>query len=118
MCATFGDYLQSDMVQVAHHGAVGCESDFYDAVAPTVLWWPVAYVSFQSQAKPENKDKGGTAAVDYRLLYETPSVKYIYVSDTFNTTLTLGVNGPEYEALYDAVTGEPIAYNGEQIRRK
>lgn len=118
MCATYGDYLQSDMVQVAHHGAVGCESDFYDTVAPTVLWWPVAYVSFRSQAKPENKDKGGTAAVDYRLLYETPSVKYIYVSDTFNTTLTLGVNGPEYEALYDAVTGEPIAYNGEQIRRK
>ncbi len=118
MCATYGDYLQSDMVQVAHHGAVGCESDFYDTVAPTVLWWPVAYVSFQNQAKLENKGESGSLGVDYKLIYETPSVKYIYVSDTYNTTLTLGANGPEYGAICDALTGEPIAYNGEQIRQK
>ncbi len=118
MCATFGDYLQSDMVQVAHHGAIGCESDFYDTVAPTVLWWPVAYSAFESQAKETNKGKPGAAGVDYKLIYETPSVKYIYVSDTFNTTLTLGVNGPEYTEIYDALTGESITYNGEQIRQK
>ena len=118
MCATFGNYLQSDMVQVAHHGAVGCESDFYDTVAPTVLWWPVAYSAFESQANTANKGKTGTAGVDYKLIYETPSVKYIYVSDTFNTTLTLGVNGPEYTEIYDALTGESITYNGEQIRQK
>ncbi len=118
MCATYGAYLQSDMVQVAHHGAVGCESDFYDTVAPTVLWWPVAYVSFENQAKLENKGKSGSLGVDYKLIYETPSVKYIYVSDTYNTTLTLGVNGPEYGAIYDALTGDPITYNGEQIRVK
>jgi hypothetical protein len=118
MCATFGSYLQSDMVQVAHHGAIGCESDFYDTVAPTVLWWPVAYSAFESQAKETNKGKAGAAGVDYKLIYETPSVKYIYVSDTYCTTLTLGVNGPEYDAIYDALTGESIIYNGEQIRVK
>ncbi len=118
MCATYGDYLQSDMVQVAHHGAVGCESDFYDTVAPTVLWWPVAYVSFENQAKLENKGQSGSLGVDYQLIYETSSVKYIYVSDTYNTTLTLGVTGPEYGAIYDALTGETITYNGEQIRQK
>ena len=118
MCATFGDHLKSDMVQVAHHGAVGCESDFYDTVAPTVLWWPVAYSAFESQAKLENKNKGGTSAVDYRLLYETPSVKYTYVSDTYCTTLTLGVNGPAYADIYDARTGYDIEYNGQQIRVK
>ena len=118
MCATFGAYLQSDMVQVAHHGAVGCESDFYDTVAPTVLWWPVAYSAFQSQASEANKNKTGTAGVDYKLIYETPSVKYIYVSDTYCTTLTLGVNGPEYDAIRDVLTGESIDYNGQQIRKK
>ena len=118
MCATFGDYLQSDMVQVAHHGAVGCETNFYDTVAPTVLWWPVAYSAFESQAKQDNKGKTGAAGVDYKLLYETPSVKYIYVSDTYCTTLTIGVYGPTYAALFDALTGESIVYNGEQIRVK
>ena len=118
MCATFGDHLQSDMVQVAHHGAIGCESDFYDTVAPTVLWWPVAYSAFESQAKETNKGKAGAAGVDYKLLYETPSVKYIYVSDTFCTTLTLGVNGPEYTGIYDILTGNSISYNGAQIRQK
>ena len=118
MCATFGDHLQSDMVQVAHHGAVGCESDFYDTVAPTVLWWPVAYSAFESQANIANKGKTGTAGVDYKLIYETPSVKYIYVSDTYCTTLILGVNGPEYMDIYDARTGYSIDYNGRQIRMK
>ena len=118
MCATFGDHLQSDMVQVAHHGAVGCESDFYDTVAPTVLWWPVVYTAFVSQTKTDNKGKSGAAGVDYKLVYETPSVKYIYVSDTYCTTLTIGVNGPEYTGIYDVLTGENILYNGEQIRQK
>lgn len=118
MSATYGAYLQSDMVQVAHHGAIGCESDFYDAVAPTVLWWPVAYSAFESQAKETNKGKPGAAGVDYKLIYETPSVKYIYVSDTYCTTLTLGVNGPEYTGIYDILTGESVPYNGAQIRVK
>jgi hypothetical protein len=45
MCAMYGSYLQSDMVQMAHHGNIGCEKDFYtnaedvDAVTTGDLKW-------------------------------------------------------------------------------
>ncbi len=37
----YGSYLKSDFVQVVHHGATGASNEFYQAVDPTVVVWPL-----------------------------------------------------------------------------
>ncbi len=37
----YGSYLKSDFVQVVHHGATGASNEFYQAVDPTVVIWPL-----------------------------------------------------------------------------
>lgn len=41
MLAKFGNYLRSDIVQVSHHGYVGCTEEFYNTVAAPVALWPI-----------------------------------------------------------------------------
>ena len=41
-----GDYLQSDMLQVIHHGSNGATSEFYNAVDPDICFWPCLDASF------------------------------------------------------------------------
>ena len=44
MRATWGEYLKSDIVQVAHHGWNGCEWSFYQLAAPTAVLWPISMI--------------------------------------------------------------------------
>ena len=120
MCAMYGDYLKSDMVSVAHHGNLGCEIEFYDLVAPTAVWWPHNASAVKSYLTG-NKDKERWCfEVDQHLVFNVPSVKYVYASGNFKTdkqiegcftTLWLRSTGPAYEELQDAMTWEPIVYN-------
>ncbi len=41
LCRMYGDYLKSDLVQVAHHGYNGATEEFYRLVKPRVAFWPV-----------------------------------------------------------------------------
>lgn len=111
MCAMYGDHLQSDMVQLAHHGNKGCEIPFYDTIAPTVVWWPHIASAAKNYYNPANKSKGWQYEVDSHLIYETPSVKYVYVSDSYNITLYLRKGGPDYENLYNAGVGGAVVYD-------
>ncbi len=116
MCATYGEYLKSDMVSVAHHGNNGCEVDFYTMVSPTAVWWPHNAASVANYLNPARKDKDFRHQTDQYLCYELESVKYIYTSgvkvksDKYYTTLNLTVNGPDYENIYDLMTGEKLTY--------
>ena len=117
LCATYGDYLKSDMMSVAHHGNAGCEIELYKLVSPTVLWWPHNASAAKSYLNPANKTKGWQYEVDQYFANELPSVQYIYVSggdsasrQMFATTLVLGATGPDYEDIYDALTGERLEY--------
>ena len=67
---TFGDYMQCDILQVAHHGGTTWGNDSgmiyaYGVVAPEVLLWPRGLSSFESsKSKNYNKvlfspDEGG-----------------------------------------------------------
>ena len=67
---TFGDYMQCDILQVAHHGGTTWGNDSgmiyaYGVVAPKVLLWPRGLSSFESsKSKNYNKvlfspDEGG-----------------------------------------------------------
>ena len=109
MSAMYGSYLRSDMVQIAHHGNNGAESHFYSNIKPTVVWWPhlySAYISYTSGWSNAWQYK-----VDYHLIHQLGTVKYVYVSDVKNTTLTLTANGPDYEGIRDAITNEQLYYN-------
>lgn len=42
LLATYGDALQSDIVQMAHHGHVGVHKNVYEAIDPNVCIWCAA----------------------------------------------------------------------------
>ena len=112
LCNMYGGYLRSDMVQMAHHGNVGCEIELYETVAPkTVLWphWPSILSKWANQ-NATNPDY--FMQVDIFVRYELASVKYIYLSDVnYALTLKLTSNGPDYDNIYDAYTGNALRYN-------
>ena len=117
MCIMYGTYLKSDMVQVSHHGGPGCEISFYEMVDPTVVWWPhtaSAVVGYTNDPNATSFNK----SVDYYIRYNLDSVKYIYISDIYNITLTLKPGGADYNNLYDAVGHQTITYADWSTRSK
>ena len=46
LVAVYGDYLQSDMVQIAHHGYTGGTIALYEAIDADVVLWPGGVDSF------------------------------------------------------------------------
>ena len=117
MCAMYGDYLKSDMVNIAHHGNAGCEIEFYDKVSPTVVWWPHNANSAQNYVGSD-KNKGYMYEVDQHICNDIANVKYIFTSgakkavsgitqleDGPYTTLVLTKNGPDYENIYNVMKG-------------
>ena len=115
MCAMYGDYLKANMVQVAHHGNIGCESDFYDSVGATVVWFPNTLQAYRSYLNPSSKDSNWVHKVDWKLINENPNTKYVYVSGGaddvggnlgFNLTLPFGNDGlPAYDDIYNTLEG-------------
>ena len=108
MTAMYGSYLESDMVQVAHHGNVGCESPLYNCIKPTVVWFPHVYASFRSYTGGWRTD--WQSKVDRDLMVGIGSVKYAFVSDVCCVTLPLRANGADYAGIYDALTGKAVSY--------
>ncbi len=117
LCAMFGDYLESDMVQLAHHGNTGCEKDLYTLVNAKVLWFPVDYWRVElfaiAQTHPTLRDINLHALT-------LPRMQYVYVSGNDNTisndyNLCLpfsAVTGqPDYDGIYEAITGEALEYD-------
>ena len=117
MCATYGPYLESDMVSVGHHGNVGCEIDYYDIIQPTVIWWPHHAKAASDYLNPASKSKGFRYEVDQYFTNNIASVHYIFTSgiksagDQYFTTLVLKADGPDYDNIYDIFTKEKIAYS-------
>ena len=103
--ATYGDYLQSDMCQVAHHGYNGCEWELYQLVQPKCLWWPAAYSEVTGWQTSETGNTNGRD-VDRHLYYDLTSAQYIIVCDLQNVTVTVTKDGPQYalDRLYNADT--------------
>ena len=111
LCAMYGDYLKSDMVQVGHHGNIGCETDLYDSIKAEVVWFPNSLGSFRSYVHVANRNSSWVNAVDYRLVHENPWTKYVFVSGgdgknpqgerKIDLTLPFGEDGaPAYDAIY------------------
>ena len=73
----FGSYLESDMVQLAHHGTYPGYASLYNTIKAPVLIWP----SNLTNAKTQMKDGAVTAAVN--------NATDVYVVNSGNVTLNL-----------------------------
>lgn len=109
--ALYGNTIQSDFVQVAHHGYNAVEKELYQLLAPETLLWPTSSSQWNGQTKESNKTSGNWyLKIDYYIANELASVKYIVVQDVYNSTITLGYNGPDYENLYSPVDHAEISF--------
>lgn len=121
MSAMFGDYLESDMVQMAHHGNTGCEKDLYTLVNAKVLWFPVDYwrvVLF-------TEDPRYATLCDINLHALTlPRMQYVFASGNenenngtnpcnYNLCLPFSAETgmPDYDGIYEGLTGEKLEYD-------
>ena len=107
MRATHGAALQTEMVQVAHHGGNGCEWEFYQLVDPSVLWWPHALDQYKNLCR---KNGNVYQKVDYNITFNLPHLAYIILSDKCNYTMTVTASGANY-LPYDAQTNPLGVYD-------
>ncbi|MBE6530975.1 MAG: hypothetical protein E7679_02630 [Ruminococcaceae bacterium] len=116
LCAMYGSYLQSEMVQVAHHGNIGCEIALYDTISPQALLIPY---SAPMVHKILHKDANLTIdeyakEVGYYLRNSLASVQYIYASAEGNvTTIDITSSGAQYGSFYNALTGSALNYTSD-----
>ncbi len=117
LCAMYGSYLESDIVQLAHHGNIGCEQAVYDAIQPRVVLFPHTTDTFL-------KYTAGTSStwnykVDYYVVHKLSTVDYVYVAQVGTyLTLTLSPTGPDFDGIYDAITGDAIVYDNVAFIKK
>ncbi len=105
MRAMYGSYLKSDQVQIAHHGGNGCEWELYQLVEATCVWYPHKVEAYENVITNGPKAQAGTSTyISYKTVTMS-SVKYIIISDGFNTTLTVDRNGAVYGLAKDTANG-------------
>ena len=75
----YGDRVESDFIQVAHHGAPGLSTECYEAFRGTTLFWPDVRESFLKQITGTYYKDGDCMASRY--LYETYGEDHIYTAD-------------------------------------
>ena len=125
-----GGYLKADMVQLAHHGDMGCEIALYKTIQPAIVWFPNDADSYNAYTQ----DSSDTWAcyVDTYVVKKLPSVKYIVISGMYATkstdSITVGFDpngiyfpadsapawGIKYDANTNTYTTQKISYNSKQ----
>ena len=86
MVPMYGNYLKSDIVQVAHHGEIGATRDLYVKAAPTYLVWPTSTNRFNAQTAGTNS--GDFYLVDY-YLKTNKNILEIIVADQKTKTMPI-----------------------------
>lgn len=122
LCAMYGDYLKSDISQIAHHGNIGCEQELYQAIAPTAVLFPHEVGAFRNYLwgsnTSTNPEREHAFTVDKYLLrgqtmngHTLTSVKYIWCAPVGKyTTLQFTKAGAHYKTAFDLLTGRTITY--------
>lgn len=104
----YGDYLKSDLVQLAHHGNVGCETPLYSTVNAEIVLFPNSVGAYKSYMS----GSGWVCDVDQTLIGKNPNTDWVVVAGTYDATLPF-VNGkPQYDKIYDNRTGNRINPTG------
>lgn len=113
--AMYGSFLQSDQVQVAHHGSSGgSEKQLYELVGNcTVIWFPTC-------VNKGTIDRCLNNNWSYSPAFKNPECKLlIFDGSEYNefprweVTLTITPTGALFDQLYDAATGYRVEAKGE-----
>ena len=91
--AMYGDYLKTDMIQVAHHGGNGSEWELYKLADPTIIWWPHSRSVYEYMTS--NIGTNVNKKIDYKIITELKKAKWLILSDGYNTTMTITKDGPD-----------------------
>ena len=84
MVTTFGDHLQSDILQLNHHGCNGATLGFYQAIDPTVCFW----TSQQYHFDYDRRHRGIQPGYEFNaFLRNSPKVKANYTNTETHTVL-------------------------------
>ena len=102
--AMWGSNLASEMVQVAHHGGNGTDSDVYRLINPKIVWFPndSRYVDSVGWAN----SKTWCNRVTYVICHDIENVDMVIMSEKFDYTMRFTTAGPQYDAVFDVMTGE------------
>lgn len=76
---TYGDSIQSDIVQMAHHGQAGLEKRHYEKINPKVCLWPIPIWVW------ENKNQRYATDYTKKWMFEELEVKHHYISGLYGT---------------------------------
>jgi hypothetical protein len=117
LCAMYGSYLRSDIVQLAHHGNIGCEKEVYEAISATTVLFPHNYGSFSNYTA--GKSSTWNFKVDYFVVKQQQSVRYVFVAEKLCLTFALRPQGADFENIYDIANKKaPIAFDGRTAIKK
>ena len=117
LCAMYGDYLQSDIVQLAHHGNIGCEKAVYVEIAAKIVLFPNAYTTFSKYVAGSSST--WNYEVDHYVVKEQESVKYVFVAEKKCLTFLLLPTGPDCEGIFDIANDKAaIEFDGKTAIKK
>lgn len=112
----WGEAMQADMVQVAHHGYNGCEEALYKLINPEVVWFPCNSNELKRNAQSAYASSNNWInAANYGVCREIERVKLIVsggdcntLATGYNFTLTMTADGIDYVNFYDALNHKVV----------
>ncbi|MBR2011277.1 MAG: hypothetical protein IKA06_05995 [Clostridia bacterium] len=87
--AMYGNYLKSDMVQVAHHIGTGSDVALYNLISPAAVWFPTDKDSFTGSITRKS-------TMIYKICNQVSSIQYVILSDVRNYTVSITESGANY----------------------
>ena len=72
----YGDYLKSDILQVAHHGLIGGDKNLYELVDPEICFWPTnEFVFLGEQSNQRYQWCLGEGGCDYNAYLRDKTIR-------------------------------------------
>ncbi len=90
----YGDYLKSDFCQIVHHGAKGASNEFYKAVDPSIVLWPLGTWDYYPWRRYETFNT---------YIFESQNVKEIILAGFTDRTLSLPYTFPTEKVLPEEI---------------
>lgn len=113
-------YMAADMVQLAHHGNIGCEIALYKTVQAKVVWF--AHNSGAYNSYTQDSDRSWTDTVDRYAVRECPTVQYIVVAGlesgtnvTNSVTISFNQNGIDFPTSGNPAWGVKCTFSGTTL---